>query len=86
MYNVILRLFRVNVVVVGKQSVLHILCVCLCFCSLCYPAWKAHAPYYMIICVLSGFTELFHIISQTARFSEKSYWIYKVYFGFLYNF
>jgi len=32
-----------------------------------YPACKAHAPYYILICGLSGCTTIFHIISPTAR-------------------
>jgi hypothetical protein len=34
-----------------------------CVCSLSYPAWKAHASYYIVICGLSGctiFSTLFH--------------------------
>jgi hypothetical protein len=33
------------------------------FSSLSYPACKAHAPYYIVICGLSGSTIFFHIIS-----------------------
>ena len=51
-----------------------------------YPARKVHAPYYIIIRGLSGFVTVFHIISQTARFSEKSYLTQNVCFDFLYNF
>jgi hypothetical protein len=39
---------RVTIVAVEKQQVLHTLCVC----SLSYPACKAHAPYYIVICGL----------------------------------
>jgi hypothetical protein len=38
-----------------------------------YPAFKAHAPCYIVICDLSGSTSFFHIISKTTRLLEKSY-------------
>jgi len=38
-------------------------CVCVSVCSLSYPASKAHASYYIVICDLSGCTIFFHIIS-----------------------
>ena len=62
MYKVTLSRFRVTVVVVEKQQVFHVLSVCLYSC-LSYPACKAHAPYYIVIHVLSGSTIFFHIIS-----------------------
>ena len=34
-----------------------------CVCSPSYPTCKAHAPYYIVICDLSGFIMLFHIVS-----------------------
>jgi len=40
-------------------------------CSLKYPARNRHAPYYNVICDLSGCTTLFHIFPQTARFFGK---------------
>ena len=43
--NVTLRRFRVNIVLVEKQYVLHILDLCI----LIDPACKAHAPHYTVI-------------------------------------
>jgi hypothetical protein len=40
-------------------------------CSLSYPARKAHAQYYIVICGPSGSTIFLHITSQMALFSEK---------------
>jgi hypothetical protein len=33
-----------------------------CVCSLSYPAFKAHAPCYIVTCGLSGSTVFFHLI------------------------
>jgi len=42
---------------------------------------------YIVICVLSGPTISFLIISRKATFSEKkSDWVWSVYFDFVYNF
>ena len=43
-----------------------------CVCSLSYPVCNAHAPYYTVICTLSGSTTFFHIISHTAQFPIKT--------------
>jgi hypothetical protein len=40
-------------------------------CSLRYPACKAHAPYYVVICGQSGCTIFCNNITQSTRFSEK---------------
>jgi len=42
-----------------------------CDCSFICPAFNARASYYIVICGLSGYTILVHIISPTARFSKK---------------
>ena len=44
---------------------------CVCIFSLRYTACNAHARYYIVICGLSSSTNIFHIISKTAWFSEK---------------
>ena len=59
--NVTLRGVRVTIVAVDKQYKYYIFRVCVS--SLSYPACKANAPNYDIICDLSGSTISSHIIS-----------------------
>ena len=51
-------------------------------CSRSYPACKAHAPYYIVICGLSGSTIFFDIISYTVGFLENKLLNIKCVFGF----
>jgi len=49
-------------------------CVCVCVCGFSYPAHKAHAPYYTVICGMCGATIFFHSILKMARFfGEKAF-------------
>ena len=65
------RCLCVTTVAVKKQNVLHITHVRVC--TLSYPARKAHAQYYIVICGPSGSTVFCHTTSQMALFSEKKY-------------
>jgi len=58
MYNVRLGYVCATIFVVEMQEVFWV-----CVCSLSYPAYSAHAPYYHLICCLAGRTIFFHIIS-----------------------
>jgi hypothetical protein len=43
-----------------------------CFCSLSYPAYKAHAPYYIVICGLPGLYHIFpHYLIKGTNFEKK---------------
>ena len=59
-YKVTLRLVRATIFAVEKQSVLHSLCVCIC--SLRYPACNAHAPIFS--CVPCSALQYFSTLSH----------------------
>jgi hypothetical protein len=65
--NVTLRHLRVATVALEKQRALIITGVC----NLSYPASKAHATYYIVVCGLPGSTIFFNFISQTVRLRKK---------------
>jgi hypothetical protein len=62
-YNVTLRSVRVTTVAVENQYVLHIMSACLSVCILALIVLRANcifsAPYYIVICGLSGSTIFF---------------------------
>jgi hypothetical protein len=45
--------------------------LCVCVCSLTYPARNAHASYYTGTSGMSGCTTFFHIISNGMIFGEE---------------
>ena len=56
------------------MSITHALCVCVCVCvCLALVIQNAMRMRRIVICGLSGSNILFHTISYTAQFSEKSY-------------
>jgi hypothetical protein len=71
--NVTLGRICIIIVVVGKQWVLCILCVCVC--SFSYPVRIAHAPDYVVACGASGCTMFFpHYLINGTILGGKYYW------------
>ena len=77
---------RVRVTNVALESKkFHLRVLWSCVCSLSYPAWAAHTPYFIIFCLSSvpDFPTLSH---KRQPFRKKRCWTWNVYFDFLYNF
>jgi hypothetical protein len=64
--KVTLRRVHVAIVAVEKQQVLHIVS------SLNYPACKAHAPYYIVICGLTSLPYFPTVSHKRHDFRKKS--------------
>ena len=69
-----------------REKGISIIIPSVCVCSRSYSTCKTHARYYTVICILSGSTIFFHVISYVARSSEKNFIEHKMCFDFLYNF
>jgi len=67
-----------------KKQVLHVLSVCVCILG--YPVCKVCAPYYVVICSLSGPSIFYHVSRKMQDFRKRSYWAWNVCFGFPYHF
>jgi hypothetical protein len=70
--NVKLRRDSITIIAVAKQEILRSLCMCVCVCGgggLSYPARKAHAPCYIVICGLS--VSYFYTLSHKLHDSRK---------------
>jgi len=57
------------------------------YSCLIYAACNQHAPYYIVVCVLSGCVIFIKIISKKkkGRIFERNYWIQNVCYDFLYK-
>ena len=53
----------------GKLQVLNLQSACFCFVALVNQVGKAHAPYYIATCSVSGSVTLLHIIPLAVQFS-----------------
>ena len=57
----------------------------LCVCSLRYPSYNAHAPYYHLRSARL-YNILSHYLTNFTIFRKKNYWTWNVCFDFLYQF
>ena len=58
----------------------------MCVCSLSYPTYKAHAPYYIVACGFAALQYIFPTLSHKRHdFETKFFWTQNECFDFLYN-
>ena len=67
-----------------KQRVLRNLSTCKC--SISYPAWKAHAPYYIVVSDCLSLAYFSTLYNKLHDFLKKRYWQKKLCFGILNNY
>jgi hypothetical protein len=76
-YNI--TLWRVCATIVAEESSMYYI-FWVCVCSFGYTACNAHAPYYIVICGLSGSTVFFHLIPYCHVWPVRLYSSFSHYF------